>query len=574
MSLVRDSSRLTERCEKFSVKVTQALNVVAFFGLFLVLFEPSLGGNYWFQWAIAVTTEPIYGIFLLHLCLAFLLAPSIYSFLQGNLLDLLFFVPLFTISFGGVHPAHIFLVRQFVYYFNCYLEESTFSHLANAISERPARLISFSFLGVILTGAFLLVLPVSIAQGQQPSLLTALFTSTSAVCVTGLNVVDPGSYFSRFGQIVVMGLIQIGGLGIMTLSAGVMMLVGKRMAITQRTVMQNVLDQTDLASLRNMLWQILKWTFIIESIGAIFLSWRFCVSNSQYSLSYGIYLGVFHAVSAFCNAGFTLFPDNLMSFSGDFAVNMTVMSLIVCGGLGFSVLSAMNGYFLGNRRGPADVHTRLVLITTVFLIFAGAFGIFLLEAGNSTWAHLTLGEKVMAAFFQSVTTRTAGFNTVDMGVLKESTLFFMIILMFIGASPASTGGGIKTTTFAIMVLTLISQMQGKPQVVIFGRTITGEIIVKAFLITAISASLVGVFSFLLLLTENQPLSKLMFEVTSAFGTVGLSANLTPLLGSLSRILIIILMYIGRIGPLTLALSFMNPPARGDIQYPAARVLVG
>lgn len=561
---------LMERLFKVAIR---AMNGIAALGLLMVLLEPEWGSHPTFLAVAQVSVAPIFAIFLLHLALALILAPSIIGFFQSNSIDLVFFIPLFSITFGGVHPAHILLVRQFIFYFHRYLQLNTLSHLATAISERPARLISFSFLGVILSGAFLLVLPVSVATGQKASLLTALFTATSAVCVTGLNVIDPGTYFSLFGQVVVLALIQIGGLGIMTLSAGVALLVGKKMAITQRTVMQNVLDATDLSSLRTVLHDIFTWTFIIEAGGALILTFRFS-TLVECDFQHAMWLGFFHSISAFCNAGFALFPDSLMSFAHDPIVNITIMSLIVTGGLGFSVMGAINAFLLGNRRGPPDIHTRLVLITTALLLVFGTVGIYFLEMQNPSWSQMDVGEKIMAAAFQSVTTRTAGFNTVDMNNLKASTMFLMIILMFIGASPASTGGGIKTTTLAIMALTLDSQMRGESDVVVYRRTIPMDVVVKAFLITAISAVLVAVFTFLLLLLEDAAPIRLLFEVISAFATVGLSANITPSLGSLSQLLIIVLMFIGRVGPLTLALSFRVIPHRGQVTYPSGRVMVG
>jgi len=549
------------------------MNAFAFLGLLFLALDPDLHTKGWYNTAKALLALPVNAIFLLHLGLGLLRSRSVFSFFRDFPLDLIFFLPLFTMTFGGVHPTHILVVRQFIHYFNRYLEQSTLSNLAQSISERPARLIAMSFAGVILSGAFLLVLPVSVSPDFTPSFLTALFTSTSAVCVTGLNVIDPGTYFTLFGQIVVLCLIQIGGLGIMTMSAGVAMIVGKRIGISQRSVMQNVLDQSDLAGLRNILRDIIRWTLIVEAAGALILGFRFhailaCTPRRA------AYLGVFHAVSAFCNAGFALFPDNLMSYAWDPIVNFTVMGLIVAGGLGFAVLGVLNAWLMGNRRGPADVHTRVVVIMTLLLILIGTVIIYFLEFAAPSMQTLNGPEKLMAALFQSVTTRTAGFNTIDIGAMRSSSLFFMVILMFIGASPASTGGGIKTTTLAVMLLALDSQMKGETEVTVYERSIPADIVLKSFLITAISATLVAFYTFFLTLTEDQDLVRLLFETASAFGTVGLSANLTPSLSSIGRLLIISLMFIGRIGPLTLALSVRAPVKRGDVRYPTTRILVG
>jgi len=549
------------------------MNSFAVLGLLLLAFDPNWGSVPWYNTCKALLVLPINAAFIIHLGLGYLRSKSLYSFFRDFPLDLIFFLPLFTMTFGGVHPAHILVVRQFVHYFNRYLEQGTLTNLAQSISERPARLIAMSFAGVILTGSFLLVLPVSVSPDFKPSFLTALFTSTSAVCVTGLNVVDPGAYFTHFGQIVVLCLIQIGGLGIMTMSAGVALLVGKRMGISERSIMQNVLDQSDLAGLRGVLQDIIRWTLIIEASGALILGFRFYTILGC-TPAYATYLGIFHAISAFCNAGFTLFSDNLMSFAWDPIINFTVMGLIVAGGLGFAVLGIINSWLIGNRRGPADVHTRLVVLTTLVLIVTGTGIIYFLEFSAPSMQFLNGPEKLMAAMFQSVTTRTAGFNTIDIGAMRTSSLFLMVILMFIGASPASTGGGIKTTTLAVMFLALDSQMKGKNEVSVFERIIPADVVLKSFLITAISASLVAFYTFLLTLTEDQSLISLLFETASAFGTVGLSANLTPNLSSLGKLLIISLMYIGRIGPLTLALSVRAPAKRGNVRYPSTRILVG
>lgn len=488
--------------------------------------------------------------------------------------DLILVAPVLYWTAGGVHPTHLLLVRQIVYYFHRYLRKQTFSHLASAISERPARLIASSFLGVILIGAFLLVLPVAVAPGEHPSFLTALFTSTSAVCVTGLIVVDTGSFFSPFGQLVILALIQIGGMGIMTLSAVVGLLLGKRIAITQRTVMQNVLDQSDLSGLVRSLKLIITWTLIVELTGALVLSMRFW-SLSEGPFGRALYWGLFHAISAFCNAGFSLLSDSLMGFAEDPVMMVTFILLIVSGGLGFQVLAVVAGYLTGTtRRGPPDVHAYLAVGMSVLLILVGAVMFLILEGGGPSCESLSFPGKMLAALFQSVTTRTAGFNTVDFGALGDPAKFFLTLLMFIGASPGSTGGGIKTTTFAVMLLALWSLIRNRDDVVVLERTIPKETVVRSFLITAIFSALVAGFTFLVLLFEGRSLSVVLFEVVSALATVGLSCNLTFELGNLSRVIIILAMFIGRIGPLTLALVVGSSRSTGNVRYPETKIMVG
>ncbi|HQG28869.1 MAG TPA: TrkH family potassium uptake protein, partial [Candidatus Ozemobacteraceae bacterium] len=570
---VHHPSPATEtRLDEYFRAARRTMNAFAVLGLLFLALDPSFGRATWYAALKAFLVLPIDALFVLHLGLGYLRSKSSLAFIRDFPLDIIFFLPLFTLTFGGVHPSHIIAVRQFVHYFNRYLERSMLQNLAQNISERPARLIAMSFAGVILIGTFLLILPVSVSPGSKPSFLTALFTATSAVCVTGLNVIDPSHYFTLFGQIVIVFLIQIGGLGIMTMSAGVSLLIGKRFGMSQRSLMQNVLDQSDLAGLRNILIDILRLTFIAEAMGALILGARFYVATDC-SFRRAAYLGVFHAISAFCNAGFSLFSDSLCGFAWDPIICFTVMGLIVSGGLGFAVLGVINGWILGSRRGPADVHTRLVVLTTLVLILVGAVFIYVLEFNGPAMLHLNGPEKLMAALFQSVTTRTAGFNTIDIAQMRSSSLFLMILFMFIGASPSSTGGGIKTTTLAVMLLALDAHMQGKNEVTAYERVIPGDVVLRSFLITAISATLVASYTFLLTLTENQDLIRLMFETASAFGTVGLSANLTPDLSPLGQFLIISLMFIGRIGPLTLALSVRAPVKRGDVRYPTTRVLV-
>ncbi len=550
------------------------MNALSLGGPLLTAFQPAYGSTAWFSVCSSLLVAPIYALFILHLGLAFLLNRRFSNYLAASGLDLLLFCPLFFFSSHIAHPANILCIRQALVLLYDYLEQGTLSHLTLAISEKPARLICISFLGVIFLGSFLLVLPIALAPNQQASFLTALFTATSAVCVTGLNVIDPGTYFSIFGQMVVLLLIQIGGLGIMTLSAAVSMLLGKRSAMSQQSVMQNVLDQTDLAGLKNLLRDIIFWTFVTEAVGALVLAVRFSQLLAM-PLAKAVYYGAFHSVSAFCNAGFALFPDSMMGFAEDGIVNITVIGLIVSGGIGFSVMGVLRAYVTGKYGNKSlDNHTFLVLYTSVALIILGAVSILILESSGLAFQHLTFKGKIYASLFQSVTARTAGFNTVDTSALAVPTAFILIMLMFIGASPGSTGGGIKTTTFAIMVLTLVSQIRGESEVNLRERTVPMDLVLKAFLIAAISGCLIAVYTLLLLITEGKPLTSLLFEVVSAFATVGLSLNFTSQLTTWGRIIIITLMFIGRVGPLTLALSFHNPPRRGDVRYPAMRIMVG
>ncbi len=549
------------------------MNLFAVLGVAFLALDPSLHGHPVYQIIQTGSAAPIYLLYTLYLALGFALSEGVFPFLVHSAIDVVFFAPLLFFTSGGVHPGHILSVRQFIHYFNRYLQSSTLPNFAQPTSERPARLIAFSFAGIILIGAFLLVLPVSVAAGRQPSFLAALFTSTSAVCVTGLIVVDTPTYFTLFGQLVILGLIQVGGLGIMTLSAGAAFLIGKRLGMTERAVLQNVLDATDLAALRDTLRDILKWTLVIEGTGAAILTFRFRVLLDL-PLPTSLYFGVFHAVSAFCNAGFALFSDSLMKFVGDPVTNLVIMGLIVTGGLGFTVLSAINGFLRGGKGFRRDVHSLMAITVTIVLIAGGALLILALELPGPAMKDLPWGERLLAAAFASVTARTAGFNTIDYAAMTPGALFLTILLMFIGASPGSTGGGIKTTTAGTMLLALDAEMKGRPEVVVLERTIPPVTVLRAFLITAISGALVAVCTFILVVIEDFPLMNLLFEVVSAFATVGLSTGITAAMSPAGQLVLIFLMYIGRIGPLTWALSIRSTPGAGHVRYPATRLMVG
>lgn len=559
-------SRLHKACRR-------TMNLFAVLGVAFLALAPSLYGHPVFQALETGTVAPIYLLYTLYLVLGFTLSEGLFSFLVDSAIDVVFFAPMLFFTSGGVHPSHILCVRQFIHYFNRYLQSSTLTNFAQSISERPARLIAFSFAGIILIGTFLLVLPVSVAAGHQPSFLAALFTSTSAVCVTGLIVVDTPTYFTLFGQLVIMGLIQVGGLGIMTLSAGAAFLIGKRLGMTERAVLQNVLDATDLTALRQTLRDILKWTFVIELTGAAILTVRFW-AVLDCPISTAFYLGVFHAVSAFCNAGFALFTDNLMKFVGDPVVTVTIMGLVIAGGLGFTVLSAINGFLHGQPGLRHDVHSRMAITVSLVLIVGGTLLILALELPGATLKELPWGERLLAATFASVTARTAGFNTIDYAVMSPGALFLTILLMFVGASPGSTGGGIKTTTAGTMLLALDAEMKGAAAVVVMERTIPPVTVIRAFLITAIAGTLVMGCTFILVVTEEFPLMNLLFEVVSAFATVGLSTGITAAISPTGQLVLIFLMFIGRIGPLTWALSIRSTPGAGHVRYPATRLMVG
>lgn len=438
------------------------------------------------------------------------------------------------------------------------------------------RILVLSFASFILLGTFLLMLPQA-TIGSPLDLIDALFTATSATCVTGLVVVDTGARFTLLGQLIILMMIQLSGLGIMTFSTAFLYILEGRLSLGSRDLLHETLSQGPMPNLKSLLKTVFFATIVIEGIGSIILSLRFLLEMPP---AQAIYHGIFHAISAFCNAGFALYSDSLMAYRGDLIVNFTISILIILGGLGFIVIYELHRV-RELRWSSLSFHIRLVLVMTILLIVAGAILFFFLEIKNSI-EKLPWDTKILASFFQSVTARTAGFNTINIGSLSNPTLFILIILMFIGASPASCGGGIKTTTFAILISMLKARFSNQENVNLFYRRIPSETVSKAISITFFSFICVTACTVLLLITELAGLShresrglfmELLFEVTSAFGTVGLSTGTTPNLSSAGRILITMMMFIGRLGPLTIAMT-VGRKEKAYYKYAQEKVLVG
>ncbi|AET66112.1 potassium uptake protein, TrkH family [Desulfosporosinus orientis DSM 765] len=435
----------------------------------------------------------------------------------------------------------------------------------------PSRVLVSGFASLILLGGILLTLPQATQDGLGLPFMNAIFTATSAVCVTGLVVVDTGTTFTPFGQGVILVLIQVGGLGFMTFATLFAMILGKRITLKERLLLQEALNQVSIEGVVRLAKSVLQISFAIEGVGALILALRW---HSDFGWSKALYYGVFHSVSAFNNAGFDLFGNfsSLTAFVGDPIINITIMVLIVLGGLGFIVLAE-----LLEHKKKFRLHTKIVLKVSGFLILFGAGLILIMEYSNpKTLGPLPFGTKVMAALFQSVSPRTAGFNTIDLSGMYNTTLLSMIVLMFIGASPGSTGGGIKTTTFIAIVLSVLRTYRSDPHVVIEGRTLPKDVIQKAWAITTSASCLIFIIISVLSLTENTDLLTVLFEVTSAFGTVGLSLGLTPYLSGLGKIAIIITMFIGRVGPLTLAFVLSRKKSKQSlhVKYPDERIMIG
>ena len=439
------------------------------------------------------------------------------------------------------------------------------------------QLIAISFAGLVLLGSILLALPVAAAAGHDISYLDALFTATSAICVTGLIVVDTPVAFSTFGHIIILLLIQIGGLGYMTISTVLAAVIGRSISLQERLTLQEALNAQTLEGLVRFALTVLKLTLAFELTGAAILAARWWSAYGAEAL----WLGLFHSVSAFNNAGFALWSDNLVRWRGDVTVNAVITILITAGGLGFFVLAEI----LSRRthRLQWSLHTKIVLAASVVLSVGGALAFLILESRNPrTLGPLPAGERLLAAWFQSVTSRTAGFNSIDIGAMTEAGLFVTMALMFIGASPGGTGGGVKTSTFALTVAALWATVRGNNEPTLFNRRITAETVGKAFFVCLIAFLAVNVIAGVILISEHRNLMATLFETTSAFGTVGLSmseggrpVSLAGLFTPIGKIMIMLMMFVGRVGPLTLAIALAHRASiRAKIRYPEGKVLIG
>jgi trk system potassium uptake protein TrkH len=429
--------------------------------------------------------------------------------------------------------------------------------------------------GIILVGTLLLTTPLAGAAGASVGWSAAFFTATSAVCVTGLIVVDTPTVFSGFGQAVVLVLIQIGGLGYMVLSTLVAVALGRRVSMNDKHSLQESLNLSSRQDILRFALTVIKLTLAFECAGTVILAARWW---GPFGVD-AIWLAFFHSVSAFNNAGFSLFSDSLISWRGDVIVNLTVMALIVSGGIGYLVLSELRRY---RDVGELSLHTRFVLVLTATLIVGGTVAILITERNNpATLGPMGWPEAVLAASFQSVTTRTAGFNTLDMGALQPATYFLMLILMFIGAAPGGTGGGVKVSTFGVTVLALWATIRGMREPTIFWRRIPAELVARAFFVSLIAFLAVNIVTGVLLVREHGDLLRTLFESVSAFGTVGLSTgapgtplSLSAVFSESGRLLICLLMFMGRVGPLTLAFALASRRIPTRVRYPEGRVIIG
>lgn len=435
------------------------------------------------------------------------------------------------------------------------------------------RIIALGFVGVITIGTVFLCLPAASRSGEWTPFIDALFTATSATCVTGLTLFDTYAKWSMFGQIVILLLVQIGGLGFMTVITMFSIFLRRRIGLQERRLLMQSAGTMRISGVVRLIRRILFGTFVFEGAGAFLLATRFCPDMGFWR---GIYNAVFHSVSAFCNAGFDLMGrfapySSLGRYAGDVVVNLTVMMLVVVGGIGFLVWSDVARF--GFKFSRYELHSKLVLATTAALIFGGAALFFLFEGGGA-FAGMGTGKRVMAAFFHSVSTRTAGFSTADMSALSESGRMLTIALMFVGGSPGSTAGGIKTTTLAVLVLGMFAAARHNNGIEVCKKRISDDLVRQAGAIATVYILCILAASLLISAVEPFEAEQVVFEVVSAVGTVGLSTGITPFLGGLSRVVLALLMYAGRVGGLTLMLALAEKRVKVQARRPSEKILIG
>lgn len=436
-------------------------------------------------------------------------------------------------------------------------------------TENPAFILSMGFLILISLGGLILSTPFVTQTGTRTGIIDSFFVAASASCVTGLSPVNTGHYWNTLGQVVIIILIQIGGLGIMTIASLIPLLLRKKIGIKSRQILKEQLNVESMAGMVKLFKYVLVFTLVAEGLGALLLSFRFVPS---YGLGKGIWYSVFHSISAFCNAGFDILGDSIYPLRKDLLVNITIMALIVTGGLGFMVTSEI---FYKRDIKKISTHSKLVLVINLALILVGAIGFFILESiqGGVLVGEGTLGS-ITESFFQSISARTAGFYSVNLSNIKDSTSLLLMGLMFIGGSPGSTAGGIKTTTFGVLVLSTYSIIKKQREPVVFKKHISDEFIKKALSIFMISFAIVLLVTFIITITDDFDLIDTLYETVSALATVGASRGITGELSKIAKILIGFCMYLGRIGPMTMAFAFGLETDDKLIRYPESFISLG
>jgi len=438
------------------------------------------------------------------------------------------------------------------------------------LKKNPPLVICLSFLVLIFTGAFLLNTELASASGENIGFINALFTATSASCVTGLVVVNTAEYWSNFGKFIIIFLIQIGGLGTMVFLSLIPIIFHKRIGIVERRILKEQVSYDATKGIIKLVKYIIKFSLSVEIVGAILLSIRFI---PQYGVIKGFLFSLFHSVSAFCNAGFDLIGNSLMNYQSDALITITISSLIIVGGLGFAVFLEI--YRLRNFKN-LSLHSKVAITVSVILLILGTIGFFLIEHNEISMENLDLKGKILTSYFMSASSITAGFNSLDLSKIQEGSVIITIILMFIGASPASTGGGIKTTTFGVLLFSTISVLRGNEETEIYHKTIPYDVLLRSLCIFFLASGLVIFSSLGLMIIEDGKFLYLdiLYEIVSAFGTVGVTRGITSDLSSASKIVLIILMYIGRVGAATLGVGILSKKNKKHTKYSHGKIIVG
>lgn len=511
----------------------------------------------------------------------FLKSDGFEDFFRRYIFSLIIFIPVM-ITWGDIEfiywlsAVHLFSTIISVYEkpetkVSSYIGTSSFLF---RLKLAPAQVVLLSFGGWILLGSLILLLPVSSAPGKSIAYMDALFMATSATCVTGLSTISLPDQFSVFGQMIILILVQVGGLGIMTLSSSLAVIMGKNLQMREQVIMQDVLDTSGSAELLGLIVDIIRFTFVIEFIGAMILTIGFY--QEGFEIGQALYFGFYHSIMAFCNAGFALFNNNLEDFKFTPLISMTVAFLVILGGIGFLVMKDVIATFKSGRSFKTmTVHSKIVLSVNVLLLAFGTIYLFFGEFLHA-FESMSMWERFQVSFFHSITPRTAGFNTINLNALHPHSLYMLVLLMFIGASPGSTGGGVKVTTFAILLQSVTATLRGRFDVEMFERKIPAATVVKSIAIFIISLIVVSAGVLIMMRLEpDKSFLAVFFEVTSAFGTVGLSLGITPFLTIMGKFTLVMMMFAGRVGPLTLILAVgSRSVVPNEVEYPEGKVLIG
>ena len=527
----------------------------------------------------ALWTVPL--VLFLSLATNFLKSEGFEDFIRKYIFSLIIFIPLL-ITWGDVEfiywlsAVHLFSTVISFYEKplkapSAYVGGSSFLF---RLQLAPTQVVLISFGGWILLGALILILPVSSAPGKSITFIDAFFMATSATCVTGLSTVSLSDDFSLFGQMVMLILVQVGGIGIMTLSSSLAVIMGKNLQMREQVIMQDLLDTSSSSELLSLIVDIIRYTFMIEFIGAMFLTVGFY--QEGYEIGQALYFGFYHSIMAFCNAGFSLFNAGLEDFKFIPLIHFTIAFLLIFGGIGFSVLKEITTTVQRRKSlRNLSLHSKIVISVNGLLLLFGFVYLFFGEFLHA-FQDMSMWERFQVSFFQSATIRTAGFNTINLNSLHPHSIYMMVLLMFIGASPGSTGGGIKVTTFAVLLQSVTATLKGKHHVEFFERKIPSATVVKSIAIFIVALILVSAGLLILMRFEpEKSFLALLFEVTSAFGTVGLTLGVTPLLSTMGKLTITLIMFVGRVGPLTLVLAVGSKAAAPKkVEYPEGKILIG